>query len=37
MVLFLGGNFKSDNRPEPVDTLGISTSSYYLSRPLMGP
>jgi len=37
MIVFLGGNFKSDNRPEPVDTLGISTSSYYFPRPLMGP
>ena len=37
MIVFLEANFKSDNRPEPVDTLGISTSFYYLSRPLMGP
>ena len=37
MIVFLEANFKSDNRPEPVDTLGISTSSYYFPRPLMGP
>jgi len=37
MVVFLEAGFKSDNRPEPVDTLGISTSSYYFPRPLMGP
>jgi len=37
MIVFLEAGFKSDNRPEPVDTLGISTSSYYFPRPLMGP
>jgi hypothetical protein len=37
MVVFLEADFKNDNRPEPVDTLGISTSSYYFPRPLMGP
>ena len=37
IVVFLEAGFKSDNRPEPVDTLGISTSSYYFPRPLMGP
>ena len=37
MIVFLEAGFKSDNRPEPVDTLGISTSSYYFPRSLLGP
>ena len=29
--------FKTDNRQEPLNNLGISRGSYYLSHPLLGP
>ena len=29
--------FKTDNAQEPLNNLGISRGSYYLSLPLLGP